>query len=130
MIETVPAQLRYVCTLAFGARLHTRSLDRLVTALLDAREEFGAVGRDAGHSDVRLLLARRARGRDLARRHRSPPGTPSRAGGRHPALGQLTRPVPDHARRADRRTDRSRLVPDGLRRPRTRARTARRAALA
>jgi phenylacetate-CoA ligase len=47
MIETVPAQLRYVCTLAFGARLHTRSLDRLVTALLDAREEFGAVGRDA-----------------------------------------------------------------------------------
>jgi phenylacetate-coenzyme A ligase PaaK-like adenylate-forming protein len=47
MIETVPAQLRYVCTLAFGTRLHTRSLDRLVTALLDAREEFGAVGRDA-----------------------------------------------------------------------------------
>src|SRR2546421_27832 len=47
MIETVPAQLRYVCTLAFGARLHTRSLDRLVTPLLDAREEFGAVGRDA-----------------------------------------------------------------------------------
>ena len=50
MIETVPAQLRYVCTLAFGARLHTRSLDRLVTALLDAREEFGAVGRDAAEA--------------------------------------------------------------------------------
>ena len=50
MIETVPAQLRYVCSLAFGARLHTRSLDRLVTALLDAREEFGAVGRDAAEA--------------------------------------------------------------------------------
>src|SRR5438105_1740992 len=50
MIETVPAQLRYVCTLAFGSRLHTRSLDRLVTALLDAREEFGAVGRDAAEA--------------------------------------------------------------------------------
>jgi len=50
MIETVPAQLRYVCTLAFGARLHARSLDRLVTALLDAREEFGAVGRDAAEA--------------------------------------------------------------------------------
>ena len=50
MIETVPAQLRYVCTLAFGTRLHTRSLDRLVTALLDAREEFGAVGRDAAEA--------------------------------------------------------------------------------
>src|SRR5438132_10429498 len=50
MIETVPAQLRYVCSLAFGARLHTRSLDRLVTALLDARTEFGAVGRDAAEA--------------------------------------------------------------------------------
>ena len=50
MIETVPAQLRYVCTLAFGARLHTRSLDRLVTSLVDAREEFGAVGRDAAEA--------------------------------------------------------------------------------
>jgi phenylacetate-CoA ligase len=50
MIETVPAQLRYVCSLAFGARLHPRSLDRLVTALLDAREEFGAVGRDAAEA--------------------------------------------------------------------------------
>jgi phenylacetate-CoA ligase len=50
VIETVPAQLRYVCTLAFGARLHTRSLDRLVTALLDARAEFGAVGRDAAEA--------------------------------------------------------------------------------
>jgi phenylacetate-CoA ligase len=50
MIETIPAQLRYVCSLAFGARLHTRSLDRLVTALLAAREEFGAVGRDAAEA--------------------------------------------------------------------------------
>ena len=50
MIETVPAQLRYVCSLAFGTRLHTRSLDRLVTALVDAREEFGAVGRDAAEA--------------------------------------------------------------------------------
>ncbi|TML63291.1 MAG: phenylacetate--CoA ligase [Actinobacteria bacterium] len=50
MIESVPAQLRYVCSLAFGTRLHTRSLDRLVTALVDAREEFGAVGRDAAEA--------------------------------------------------------------------------------
>jgi phenylacetate-CoA ligase len=50
MIETVPAQLRYVCSLAFGARLHPKSLDRLVTALLAAHEEFGAVGRDAAEA--------------------------------------------------------------------------------
>ena len=50
MIETIPAQLRYVCSLAFGTRLHTRSLERLVTVLLAAREEFGAVGRDAAEA--------------------------------------------------------------------------------
>src|SRR2546423_122187 len=50
MIETLPAQLRYACSLAFGARLHARSLDRLVTGLLAARDEFGAVGRDAAEA--------------------------------------------------------------------------------
>jgi len=85
MIETVPAQLRYVCTLAFGARLHTRSLDRLVTALLDAREEFGAVGRDAAEALRGPELDETARREVQIRRFR----TQAKLAARTPYYGRL-----------------------------------------
>ena len=85
MIETVPAQLRYVCTLAFGARLHTRSLDRLVTALLDAREEFGAVGRDAAEALRGPELDETARREVQIRRFR----TQAKLASRTPCYGRL-----------------------------------------
>ena len=47
MVEALPALLRYASSLAFGARLHTRSLDRIVSGLLASRGEFGTLGEDA-----------------------------------------------------------------------------------
>src|SRR2546423_13435006 len=100
MIETVPAQLRYVCTLAFGARLHTRSLDRLVTALLDAREEFGAGGRDAAQALRGPELDETTRREVQLRRLRTQAPLPARTPHYRPLLAQL-RIHPRQPRSAD-----------------------------
>jgi phenylacetate-CoA ligase len=44
MLETAFAQLRFAASLVFGVPFSTRSLDRLIDALLDTRREFGAIG--------------------------------------------------------------------------------------
>jgi phenylacetate-CoA ligase len=44
MLETAFAQLRFVASVVLGIRFSTRSLDRIVDALLDTRREFGAIG--------------------------------------------------------------------------------------
>ena len=44
MLEAAFAQMRLAASLAFGLPFSTRSLNRIVDALLDTRREFGAVG--------------------------------------------------------------------------------------
>jgi phenylacetate-CoA ligase len=46
MLESVAAQLRYTASVVFGLPFSTRSLDRLVDALLATHREFGAVAPD------------------------------------------------------------------------------------
>ncbi|MEP6776111.1 MAG: AMP-binding protein [Chloroflexota bacterium] len=44
MIETAFAQLRFAASMLFGTRFSLRSLDRMISAALETRREFGAVG--------------------------------------------------------------------------------------
>jgi phenylacetate-CoA ligase len=44
MIETALAQLRFAASIVFGTRFSLRSLDRLIAALRDTQQEFGAIG--------------------------------------------------------------------------------------
>ena len=46
MLETLAAQLRYVASVAFGRPFASRSLDRLVDAVLATYHEFGAIAPD------------------------------------------------------------------------------------
>lgn len=48
MLETAVAQLRFGASLAFGAPFHVTSMERIVAAMCATREEFGALGSDAG----------------------------------------------------------------------------------
>ncbi len=48
MLETAVAQLRFATSLAFGAPFHIKSMERIVAAMRATREEFGALGSDAG----------------------------------------------------------------------------------
>lgn len=46
MIEAALSQLRYVLSVGFGTRFSLRSLERLVKAMRETREEFGDLGPD------------------------------------------------------------------------------------
>lgn len=48
MLETAVAQLRFGASLAFGAPFHLKSMERIVSAMRATRDEFGALGSDAG----------------------------------------------------------------------------------